>query len=66
MKPPKICHHDNPSALTIHDAGDAIRQRAAEACGFQQGQSLEGARAELERRGGPEGVIRDAVKRGDR
>lgn len=69
MKPPKICHHDNPSPLTILDAGDAIRQRAAESCGFQQGQHLEGARAELQRNGGAEGVL-DAVvrkiERGDR
>lgn len=65
MKRPRVCHTDVPSTET-HDDAAFLREAAFESTGFHQGQHIEQSRAELERRGGPESVIRDAVKRIER
>ena len=62
---PGICHSDVPISPT-NDEGNSIREAASQSCGFHQGQGFGAARAELERRGGPESVVRDAVKRIER
>jgi hypothetical protein len=61
----RICHTEAPAAAT-EDCGNAIRERAAESCGFHQGQHLENARAEVERNGGAEGLLNRIVKRIER
>ncbi|MBZ5667538.1 MAG: hypothetical protein LAO30_23435 [Acidobacteriia bacterium] len=61
----KICHHDTPTE-TSNDCGAEIRERAAEATGFHQGQHIAESRAEVERNGGPEGVLDAVVKRIER
>lgn len=62
MKTPKARHV--PS--TESDTGAEIRQRAAESCGFDMGQDLFASRDQMLRRGGPEQVVKDAVKRAEK
>lgn len=59
----RVCHTDVPST---DDVGAAIREAASQSCGFHQGQSLTDSLAELARRGGPESIVRDAIKRIER
>lgn len=59
-----LCHTDVPS--TEIDSGDAIRQRAAESCGFNMGQDAFDSHDQMMRRGGPEQIIKDAIKRAER
>jgi hypothetical protein len=47
------------------DPGAEMRERASESCGFHMGQHMQQSRAELERRGGPLGIITAAVKRAE-
>jgi len=61
----RLCHHDTPEA-EVTDDGAAMRARAAESCGYGMGQDLEASRAELERNGGPESVVKNAIKRAER
>jgi len=60
--PPRARHFDVPNTTDELP----IRERAAESCGFHQGQHLADVRAELEGNGGAEGVIRNAIKRIER
>jgi hypothetical protein len=62
MKTSKARHFDVPSSES-GDSGEIMRERAAESCGFHQGQDLEASRQELERGGGPEKVLDRVVKR---
>ena len=64
MRPPPKARHV-PSA-TSDDVGAEMRERAAESCGFHQGQHLSDSLAELERNGGPEQVVTNAAKRIER
>jgi len=55
-----------PSAEAVDDDGEAMRQRAAESCGFSMGLDLEESRAELKKNGGSESIVRNAVRRIER
>lgn len=48
------------------DPGEFLRRGAAESVGYRMGQNSTDSRAELQRNGGPEGVISAVVKRVDR
>ncbi len=48
------------------DPGEFLRKAAGESCGYRMGQNSTDSRAELQRNGGPEGVITSAIKRVDR
>jgi hypothetical protein len=48
------------------DPGEFLRKAAAESAGFRMGQNSTESRAELQRNGGPESVITNAIKRVDR
>lgn len=61
-----LCHHDTPIQFENNgsdEVGAEIRQRAAEACGFRMGQDLFASHAEMIRNGGPEAIVRRAVRR---
>ena len=61
MKTPRARHFDVPSIET--DDGAFLREGAAQSTGFRMGQDLEASRAELVRNGGPESIVRNAIKR---
>jgi hypothetical protein len=61
MKLLKVCHHDVPEVSD--DEGAFLREAASQSAGYDMGQDLFDSHDQMMRRGGPEQVIKDAVKR---
>ncbi len=59
-----VCHHDVPQAND--DIGASIHQHARETCGFDTTRDLFNARREVEANGGPEGVLRNIIRKIER
>jgi hypothetical protein len=63
---PKAKHIPASSPQAAEDCGEILRERAFQSTGFHQGQHLAESRAELERGGGPEAVVRRAIQRSEK
>lgn len=59
-----ICHTDVPQAND--DVGATVRARAAESCGFDTTKDLFAVAREVEQRGGPRAVLKEAERRAAR
>ncbi len=63
---PKSKHVPTSSPQAADDCGEAMRERAAEACGFDTTKDAFDASREMHARGGPEAVVDRAAKRAEK